>query len=182
MTANTASKKLKITSASFEDVDRIKALMELSIAELQKPYLTPEQIDASFLAMGLDIQLISDQTYFCVWAGRELAGCGGWSRRATLYGGNHTAGRDPKLLDPNTDRARIRAMYTHPEHTRRGVGRLVIETSEHAAQREGFNSFEMAATLAGKDFYLRCGYHVEREWEDTNGLVPVPLLTMVKNI
>lgn len=182
MSANTSGQRLNLRVANLGDVTPIKNLMQLAIAELQKPYLTPKQINASFLAMGLDTQLISDQTYFCVWDGNELVGCGGWSRRATLYGGNHTAGRDSKMLDPKTDRARIRAMYTHPEHTRRGIGRLVIEASEHAAQREGFKSLEMAATLAGRDFYLRCGYHIEREWEDTNGLVPVPLLTMVKNI
>lgn len=156
--------------------------MHLAISELQKPYLTSAQIEASFLAMGLDTQLIKDKTYFCIWEDEALVGCGGWSRRATLYGGNHTVGRNADLLNPKKDRARIRAMYTHPDHTKKGIGRMVIEASEKAARIEGFKALEMAATLAGRDFYLRCGYEIESEWEDSNGPVPVPLLTMVKTL
>ena len=182
MIANNKNNQLELRLAKQEDVDAIKTLMNLAISELQKPYLTPDQIKASFLAMGLDTQLIDDQTYFCIWDDEALVGCGGWSRRATLYGGNHTAGRDAGLLDPATDRARIRAMYTHPEHTRRGIGRMIIDAAEDAARDEGFKALEMAATLAGRDFYLRCGYEIEREWDDTNGPVPVPLLTMVKTL
>ena len=175
-------RQLDIRPSETADIPQIKDLMKLAISELQKPYLTPEQIESSFHAMGLDTQLIDDGTYFCVWDEDELVGCGGWSRRATLYGGNHTAGRSAKLLDPTKDRARIRAMYTHPEHTRRGIGRMVIEASEAAAKSEGFRTLEMAATLAGRDFYLRCGYEIEKAWEDKNGPVPVPLLTMVKTL
>lgn len=171
---------MKIRLAEPSDIPSIKNLMDLAISELQKPYLNPAQIDASFLAMGLDTRLIEDQTYFCVWEDETLTGCGGWSRRATLYGGNHTAGRNAKLLDPSQDRARIRAMYTHPDFTRRGIGRMILQASEEAAKSEGFKALEMAATMAGRDFYLRCGYEIEAEWEDTNGPVPVPLLTMVK--
>lgn len=182
MITNEAHNKITIRLARPEDIDSIKSLMILAISELQKPYLTPEQIKASFLAMGLDSQLIEDKTYFCIWENETLVGCGGWSRRATLYGGNHTAGRDAGLLDPDRDRARIRAMYTHPEHTRKGIGRLIIDAAEKAAGKEGFKALEMAATLAGRDFYLRCGYVIESEWEDKNGPVPVPLLTMVKSL
>jgi len=82
------------------DAEDIKSLMQKSISELQKPYLTPQQISASFVGMGLDTQLIEDKTYFCIWDQDILVGCGGWSRRATLYGGNHTPGRDAALLDP----------------------------------------------------------------------------------
>ncbi|NNC53906.1 MAG: GNAT family N-acetyltransferase, partial [Erythrobacter sp.] len=158
----------------------IAALMQLAIEQLQQGYLTSEQIEASKAGMGLDALLIGDGTYFCVEDNGELAGCGGWSRRATLYGGNHSAGRDPRLLDPASERARIRAMYTHPDHVRKGVGRLVLETAEAAARAEGFREIEMAATMAGKPFYERCGYAVETEWHDTNGAVPVPLATMAK--
>jgi len=180
MSANDRNSNLFLEIARERDAEPIKTLMNLAISELQKPYLTPAQIEASFLAMGLDTQLIADQTYFCIWDSDVLVGCGGWSRRATLYGGNHTAGRDAGLLNPKTDRARIRAMYTHPDHTRRGIGRMIIEAAENAARKEGFKALEMAATLAGRDFYLRCGYSIESEWDDTNGPVPVPLLTMVK--
>jgi len=156
--------------------------MARAIAQLQIGFLTPAQIEASQGAMGLDTQLIDDGTYFCVWNDGILAGCGGWSFRSTLYGGNHSAGRNAERLDPAKDPARIRAMYTHPNFTYRGVGRLILETSEAAAKAAGFKSLEMAATLAGEPFYLRCGYKVVRRWQDKNGAVPVPLITMTKSI
>ncbi len=173
--------------AIMHDCDAIRALMALAINELQAAYLTPEQVAASAASMGLDTQLIEDGTYFTVWSGDArpgdiLAGCGGWSRRATLYGGNHSAGRDISLLDPAKDRARIRAMYTHPGHVGKGVGRLVIDAAEAAARAEGFTALEMAATMAGKPFYLKCGYSIESEWFDHGGAVPVPLATMVKTL
>ena len=71
-------------------------------------------------------------------------------------------------------------MYCHPDHTKRGIGRLIIAAAEDAAKADGFKALEMAATKAGEPFYLRCGYHIESEWDDLNGAVPVPLLTMVK--
>jgi GNAT superfamily N-acetyltransferase len=166
--------------ADTADCEHIRALMMLSIRELQKGYLTPEQIEASHAGMGLDTQLIADGSYFTVWHGDTLVGCGGWSFRATLYGGNHSANRDISLLDPATERARIRAMYTHPDHTKRGIGQMIITASETAAREHGFGALEMAATMAGKPFYLRCGYTIESEWFDENGAVPVPLATMVK--
>jgi GNAT superfamily N-acetyltransferase len=166
--------------AAIDDCDAIRALMALAINELQTPYLTPEQVAASAASMGLDTQLIEDGTYFTVWSGDMLAGCGGWSRRATLYGGNHSAGRNISLLDPTKDRARIRAMYTHPGHVGKGIGRMVIEAAEAAARAEGFTALEMAATMAGKPFYLKCGYIIESEWFDNGGAVPVPLATMIK--
>ena len=171
---------LTIRPATPDDAEAIAALMKRAIEELQQGYLTPEQVEASKAGMGLDRALIEDGTYFCVEEDGVLVGCGGWSRRATLYGGNHSAGRDPRLLDPATERARIRAMYTHPDHTRKGVGRMILEAGEAAARVEGFREIEMAATMAGKPFYERCGYAVEDEWFDTNGAVPVPLATMAK--
>ncbi len=176
------SQSLVLRLAVESDTDSIKELMDRSIRELQIGYLTPEQIVASRAGMGLDRQLIADQSYFTVWANDQLAGCGGWSFRSTLYGGDHSAGRDIRLLDPATERARIRAMYTHPDHVNRGIGRMILQASEQAAKAAGFRALEMAATMAGKPFYAKCGYHVESEWFDENGAVPVPLATMVKSI
>jgi len=173
---------MEVKIAKIQDADEIKALMLLAIETLQTGYLTPQQIQASHFAMGLDTQLIDDRTYFCVWQADQIVGCGGWSFRSTLYGGNHSMGRSAKRLNPETDRARIRAMYTHPDFTRRGIGRLILKTSEDAAKVAGFKNLEMAATLAGEAFYTRCGYSVERRWQDENGAVPVPLVTMVKRI
>ncbi|WP_324829079.1 GNAT family N-acetyltransferase [Qipengyuania zhejiangensis] len=173
---------MKIRLAVPDDAKAIGQLMGRAIEELQHGFLTPEQVAASHAGMGLDMMLIEDGTYFCVEDGDELVGCGGWSRRATLYGGDHSAGRDSRLLDPATERARIRAMYTHPEHVRRGIGGLILSAAEDAARNEGFREIEMAATMAGKPFYLTCGYAIESEWYDTHGAVPVPLATMAKSL
>ena len=164
------------------DLEALQALMYAAIAELQKPFLDAGQIAASRAIMGLDTQLVDDGTYFIVEAGGELAGCGGWSRRATLYGGDHTPGRSAALLDPARDPARTRAMYTHPRHARRGVGRLILSLCETAARAEGFTRMELMATLAGEPLYLACGYQpVERLMDDRGG-VPVPLVRMIKTL
>jgi GNAT superfamily N-acetyltransferase len=173
---------LSLQLARPTDCDDIRALMKRAIAELQKGYLTPQQIEASNAGMGLDTQLIADGTYFTVRDGATLVGCGGWSYRATLHGGDHSANRDMRALDPKTERARIRAMYTHPDHVKRGIGQMIISASESAAREHGFSRLEMAATMAGKPFYLRCGYTIESEWFDEHGAVPVPLATMIKSI
>src|SRR6186997_3655301 len=136
--------------ANREDLDALRALMEAAIAELQKPFLNEQQVASSRTIMGLDTQLIEDGTYFVVENDGELAGCGGWSRRATLYGGDQTPGRDAQLLDPARDAAKVRAMYTHPDFTRRGIGRLVLSLCENAAKAEGFTRVELMATMAGE--------------------------------
>ncbi len=173
---------LSLRIADMADIPAIESLMQMSIRQLQKGYLSDAQIESSFAGMGLDTQLINDGTYFTVHDDTMLVGCGGWSNRATLYGGNHSAGRNARLLDPKTERARIRAMYTHPDHTRRGIGKMVIKAGEQAARAQGFMALEMAATMAGVPFYLKCGYKIESEWNDTNGAVAVPLATMVKTL
>jgi len=137
-----------MTNESFDlrpadetDLERLRGLMDLAISRLQNAFLTPDQVAASRHVMGLDTQLIADRTYFVVEAAGRVAGCGGWSRRATLFGGDHSAGRDAALLDPARDAARVRAMYTHPDFVRRGVGRLILQACESAAAAEGFRRF-----------------------------------------
>src|SRR5512146_278932 len=102
--------------ATIGDLEELRPLMDAAISDLQTGFLTPEQIESSRAIMGIDTQLIEDGTYYVVLDGETIAGCGGWSRRATLYGGDHTAGRDPELLDPAVDAARVRAMYTSPDY------------------------------------------------------------------
>lgn len=170
--------------ATLADLPAIERVMDRAIAELQKPFLEPAQIAASRRSMGLDTTLVADETYLCVLDGETLAGCGGWSRRATLYGGNHAAHlRDDRLLDPATEPARIRAMYTDPAYVRRGVGRLILDTCERAARAEGFQRAEMMATAAGEPLYAACGYHVV---ERVNRLAPdgvaVPGAIMAKDL
>lgn len=173
---------MKLRLAQDKDLHHISEIMERAISELQSDVLTPSQVEASRSGMGLDTQLVADGTYFVVERGERLIGCGGWSRRATLYGGNHSGGRDARLLDAATERARIRAMYTHPDHVRRGVGAMILEASEDAARAEGFSAMEMAATLAGKPFYESRGYRVERAFTDKQGEVGVPLFVMAREL
>jgi len=161
----------------------MRALMARAIGDLLKPYLPPAGVTASFEIMGLDTQLVADRTYFAIEDEGAVIGCGGWSRRATLFGGDHTAGRNAALLDPATDAARVRAMYTHPDHVRRGVGRAILDACEAAARAEGFARVELAATLAGEPLYVACGYApIERFTSQTSTGVAVPLIRMGKKI
>lgn len=174
--------------ATDNDIPAITAIMNAAIAELQRGFLTPCQIAASQELMGLDTQLIDDGTYLVIEAasadsGTEIVGCGGWSRRRTLFGGNHTAGRDASLLDPASDAAPVRAMYTRPDWTRRGIGRLVIELCEAAARTAGFSRTQLMATLSGEPLYLACGYRpMERIEVPTAKEITVPLIRMEKSI
>lgn len=163
------------------DIAAIRPLMDASIGQLLTPYLPPDGVAASFDIMGLDTQLIADRTYHVVEAEGVIVGCGGWSRRATLFGGDHTAGRDAAMLDPASEPARVRAMYTHPGWTRRGIGRLVLDICEAEAAAESFTSCELAATLAGEPLYRACGYvEVEPFFAETSTGVKVPLIRMRK--
>ena len=165
-----------------EDVPALTVLMDAAIGELQRAYLDDAQITSSRAIMGIDTQLIDDGTYFVVESDGDIAGCGGWSRRATLYGGNQTPGRDSKLLDPAVDPARVRAMYTHPAYARRGVGRLILSLCEAAAASEGFTRLELMSTLSGEPLYAAYGFRpLERLLDDTGG-APVPIIRMEKAI
>lgn len=156
--------------------------MEAAITELQKPFLNEQQVASSRTIMGLDTQLVEDGTYFMVEIDGELAGCGGWSRRATLYGGDQTPGRSAALLDPSKDAARVRAMYTHPHHVRKGVGRLILSLCEDAARHAGFSRVELMATMAGVPLYTACGYEPIERIMDARGGEPVPMVRMGKAI
>jgi GNAT superfamily N-acetyltransferase len=168
--------------ATMADLGELRALMHASITELQKPFLDSRQIESSRTIMGLDTQLIEDSTYFIVEANGQAAGCGGWSRRATLYGGDQTPGRNADLLDPMRDPARVRAMYTHPAYARQGIGRLILSLCENAARNEGFSAVELMATMSGEPLYLACGYSPVEQVVDERGGAPVPLIRMRKDL
>ncbi|MEG8039367.1 GNAT family N-acetyltransferase [Sphingomonas sp. LR60] len=174
---------LTIRLATEADLGALRALMTLSIDRGQAAVLTPAQIMASRAVMGLDTQLVIDGTYFVVEDHGVPVGCGGWSRRATLYGGDHSTDlRDPALLDPATDAARIRAMYTHPDHVRRGIGRMILDHCEQAARAEGFAAIELMGTAGGVPLYAACGYEpIERADVRVEGVV-VPLTRMRKRL
>jgi GNAT superfamily N-acetyltransferase len=154
--------------AQPDDVPAIIELMRIAIAENMKAYLSAAEIIAAQETMGVDWTLIEDQTYFLIEAGtgddRQLVGCGGWGKRKTLYGGDHTAGRDDSYSNPATDAARIRAMYTHPSWVRQGIGTLLLDLGEAAARAAGFKRIELGSTIAGEPLYLARGFkEVSRE-------------------
>ena len=170
--------------AVMDDLDALRALMARAIDHLQTGFLTPEQIAASRHVMGLDTQLIKDGTYFLVESDGALAGCGGWSYRATLYGGDASVvAREPEVLDPAKDAARIRTMYTNPDFARQGIGRRVMQVCEDAARAAGFARTEMMATMAGVPLYRACGYSpIEEVLSAPIDGVRVPLLRMGKTL
>ncbi len=171
---------MQLRIATEADAPALAVVMDRAIGELQRGFLSPDQIVASRMMMGIDRQLIADGTYFAVESGGDIIGCGGWSRRATLYGGDHSPGRDAALLDPPTDAARVRAMYTDPDFARRGVGRLLLAACEAAARADGFTRTELMATLSGQPLYVACGYVAIEAISDVAGGVAVPLVRMGK--
>ena len=169
--------------ATLDDIPAIEQLMMLSINQLLGPLLTKDQLEASFDSMGLDDQLIKDETYFMIFSKEIFIGCGGWSNRETLFGGNHTPNRDDQFLDPKKDSARIRAMYTHPDWIRKGVGSLVMNLGEEAAKNLGFKKCELMATQSGKLLYQAKGYKpIEDILYKTNAGKTVPMIRMEKFI
>lgn len=150
---------------------------------LQAGDYSPEQIEGALgTVFGVDTRLIEDGTYFVAEAGGVLAGCGGWSKRKTLFGSDHGAGREDSLLDPAVDAARIRAFFVHPDWARRGIGSRILEACEDDAARSGFTRFELGATITGERLYRVKGYEpIERiEAALPNG-AGLPVIRMVKS-
>jgi len=170
--------------ATLDDLDALREVMRRSIESLQTDFLTPGQVRVSHTVMGLDTQLIKDGTYFVVERDGRIAGCGGWSWRSTLYGGDESmVSREPEALDPATEAARIRAMYTDPDFARQGVGRLVMRLCEEAAMDAGFRRATMMATMAGVPLYEACGYvQVETVLSAPVDGIRVPLVRMEKEL
>ena len=152
----------RIRVATPADVPALRLLIEQSVRELQKHDYTPAQIEGALgHALGLDTQLIEDRTYFVaepLEAPGLIAGCGGWSYRRTLFGSDHGPGRKAAFLDPATDAAKIRAIFVHPQHARRGLGTLILNHCEQEAQLAHFTRFEMGSTLTGVPLYKLRGY------------------------
>ena len=149
--------------AGEDDIPAIEALMAHAIAVNMRAFLNADQIMAARETMGVDRRLIADQTYFLIettdtGGATVLVGCGGWSGRRTLYGGDALVGRDDTFCDPAVDAARIRAMYTHPDWIRRGIGSLLLELGENAARAAGFRTIELGSTIPGEPLYCARGY------------------------
>jgi N-acetylglutamate synthase-like GNAT family acetyltransferase len=149
-----------IRHATLDDVETLQALIRISAEGLNSEHYTPAQVQSILkYVYGVDTQLIHDQTYFAVQDGDTIIGCGGWSKRKTLYGGDQLKSDSPdNLLNPATDAARIRAFFVHPHWARKGIGSLLMRACEDAAREAGFRSMELMATLTGELLYARFGF------------------------
>jgi GNAT superfamily N-acetyltransferase len=145
--------------ATRADIPSLSDLIARSARGLSVEEYRPSQIEGALRgAFGIDTQLIDDETYFVAEENGELAGCGGWSFRSTLFGGDARAGRDATLLDPSTQAAKIRAFFVDPGKARRGVGTALLERCEREARARGFARAELMATLPGLKLYAARGY------------------------
>jgi len=155
------------------DIPVLRALIDSSVRRLQSQDYTPTQIENALQTVfGVDSQLIVDGTYLLAEAHPAeaetksiIAGCGGWSKRKTLYGGDRWAAREDDLLDPLHEAAKIRSFFIHPQWARRGIGTMILDACEAAAKAAGFSRFEMGATLTGVKLFRARGYvaieHIE---------------------
>jgi GNAT superfamily N-acetyltransferase len=155
--------KIRIRLATSTDIPVLRDLIDASVRGLQAQDYTPSQIEGALATVyGVDTQLIADGTYFAAEEESKpdslIVGCGGWSKRKTLYGGDQWTGREADLLNPQQDAAKIRAFFIHPSWARRGIGTIILEACESAAQAAGFTRFEMGATLTGVALYQARGY------------------------
>ncbi|MCA1575999.1 MAG: GNAT family N-acetyltransferase [Acidobacteria bacterium] len=148
-----------IRKARLEDRSRISELIAESARGLSREHYDDAQIEAAIITVfGVDTDLIEDGTYFVAEDGDTLAGCGGWSRRKTLFGGDQFAVRDTSYLEPLIEAAKIRAFFVHPDHARKGIAQAILEECEREAAAHGFRAIELMATLPGVKFYQACGY------------------------
>jgi len=170
--------------ATLDDLPALKELIALSARELSTTDYTPDQIEAALRgAFGVDTQLIRDGTYFVIEADGRLAGCGGWSRRRTLFGSDARADRDATELDPAVDAAKIRAFFIHPDFARRGFGSAILERCEQDASAHGFKRLELMGTLPGVRLYAARGFKPAPmiHWPLGDGLA-IQFVPMSKNV
>lgn len=174
--------------ATEDDIPALHALIEASVRGLQANDYTPAQIEGALgTVLGLDTQLIRDQTYFLAEfllqnSEARSAACGGWSKRKTLFGADRGPGRVPELLDPATDAAKVRAIFVHPDFARQGLGSLMLAHVETEARAAGFRRFEMGSTLTGMPLYRLKGYvEVERIAVPLHNGEALPVVRMVKS-
>jgi GNAT superfamily N-acetyltransferase len=182
-----------VRQAVLADVPALQEVIRASVLGLQTADYTPQQRELALeRVFGVDTQLIQDGTYFVVEAEEAagpgpqrlvIAGCGGWSKRKTLYGSDHCAGREDGLLDPHHDAAKIRAFFVHPAWARRGVGSRLLEVCEAAAAAAGFRRFEMGSTLTGVPPYRARGYIETKGREVPLGSgLSLPIVHMEKHL
>ena len=166
------------------DVSALEALIALSVRALQSPYYSQAQMNAALgPVFGVDRQLVRDGTYFIAEQDGAIVGCGGWSRRRSLYGGDSGREREDGLLDPQRDAARVRAFFVHPAWARRGIGRSIMVACERAIIESGFRTVDIVATLAGEPLYASFGYAVVERYDIAMvGGLSLPVVRMTKSM
>ena len=177
--------KFYLRVAGKDDVVAIRELIQASVRGLQvADYSLAQREGALSTVFTVDSQLIADGTYFvAIDEGGAMAGCGGWSFRKTLYGGDHQMEKiAPERLDAQKDAAKIRAIFVHPDFARMGLGSMILTTAEEAAKAAGFSRFEMGSTLTGVALYERKGYQeIERRKVPVGGEESIAVVRMVKD-
>ncbi len=150
---------ISLRKAQLPDIPALESLIARSARGLSTQDYRPAQVEGALRgAFGVDSQLVDDQTYFVAEEDGQIIGCGGWSYRSTLFGGDARAGRDASMLDPRTQAAKIRAFFVEPAQARRGIGSLLLERCEQEARSRGFSRVELMATLPGVKLYAARGY------------------------
>jgi len=184
------SQAFSIRPSVSADIPVLRDLIDASVRRLQSGDYSPAQIDSALRTVfGVDTQLVNDGTYLLVEAvpaGSQrkpvIVACGGWSKRKTLYGGDRWRDRQDDMLDPETDAAKIRAFFIHPDWARQGIGTLLLDACESAARAAGFTRFEMGATLTGAKLFEKRGYvAVKRLQIPLEGEITLPIIHMVKS-
>lgn len=170
--------------ATRADIARIEVLIASSARVLSRGYYGERQIEAALAhVFGVDTTLIDDGTYFVAESGGVLHGCGGWSKRRTLFGGDQYASRDATFLEPAKDAAKIRAFFVDPGRARGGVGRVILGRCESEAVAAGYQSAELMSTMPGVEFYRKCGYAAGPLQVFTVGDgVEIPFVPMTKSL
>src|SRR5215217_9078337 len=150
---------MTIRKATMEEREAIRELIAVSARQLSREHYNDAQIEAAIATVfGVDTDLIEDGTYFVAESDGMLVGCGGWSRRKTLFGGDQYSSREQGYLDAASEPAKIRAFFIHPDHARKGIARAILTRCEDEAHAEGFRALELMATLPGIEFYKSCGF------------------------
>ena len=148
-----------LRKAAPGDRSALAQLIVESARGLSREDYSDEQIEAAIeTVFGVDSDLILDGTYFVAEVDGTLVGCGGWSKRRTLFGGDQYHQRQSDMLDPGREPAKIRAFFVHPNWARRGIGRAILNKCESEARANGYRSLELMATLPGVKMYQALGY------------------------
>jgi GNAT superfamily N-acetyltransferase len=176
--------EVTVRLAEVKDAPALQALIERSARALSAGYYSDRETDAAIqYVFGVDTTLIADRTYFVVARGGQPIACGGWSYRRTLYGGDQRPVGNADRLDPAREAARIRAFFVAPEAARQGIGRLLYKACEDAAERSGFRSLELMATLPGVPFYEAMGFEeIERVTDTLPNGVPIRFVRMRRRL